>query len=535
MNKNELNLILQEGEGYTIEFKENVNSDLPKEMVAFANSSGGRIFVGITDASEIKGVISSNTLVSQIQDFANSCDPQVPVKIEHYENLMIIHVREGLNKPYRCAKGFYIRTGANSQKMTTREITEFIQAEGKVRFDEIIRDDVAYENYFVPEIFHRFLELARITRTMNDNAILQNLGVLVHRNQKLYFNNAGLLAFSEQLSPHLYFANITCALYKGTEKVTVLDKKDYAGDLISNIEDAILFLKKHLNLRYEITSLRRKEILEIPEIALREAVVNAVCHRDYFEKGANIMVEVFDDRVQITNPGGLPKGLTPEKFGTLSVCRNPLIASLLQRANYIEKMGTGIYRIRKALAKAGNPEPVFDCDAFFTVIFKRIPQKMVDGKTTTQETTLETGKTTLETGNTTLETGNTTLETGKTTLETGNTTLETGNTTLETGKTSLETGKTSLETGKTSLETGKTSLETGKTTLETSPKTTQEKIINLIKENPRIARKEIALLVGLTLGGIKYHLAKMEKAGIIIHVGATKSGYWQIIERKKDK
>ncbi len=486
MNKNELSLILQEGEGYTIEFKESVNSDLPKEMVAFANSSGGRIFVGITDASEIKGVISSNTLVSQIQDFANSCDPQVPVKIEHYENLIIIHVREGLNKPYRCAKGFYIRTGANSQKMTTRDITEFIQAEGKVRFDEIVRDDVVFENYFEPKVFCRFLELARITRTMNDNAILQNLGVLVHKNQKLYFNNAGLLVFSEQLSPHLYFANITCALYKGIEKVTVLDKKDYAGDLISNIEDAILFLKKHLNLRYEITSLRRKEILEIPEIALREAVVNAVCHRDYFEKGANIMVEVFDDRVQITNPGGLPKGLTPEKFGTLSVCRNPLIASLLQRANYIEKMGTGIYRIRKALAEAGNPEPVFDCDAFFTVIFKRIPQKNVDDKATTQET-------------------------------------------------SLETGKTTLETGKTTLETGKTSLETGKTNLETSPKTTLEKIINLIKGNPRITRKEMALLVGLTLGGLKYHLAKMEKAGIIIHVGATKSGYWQIIEHKKDK
>jgi ATP-dependent DNA helicase RecG len=105
MDNKELSFILQEGEGYTIEFKENINSDLPKEMAALANSSGGRIFIGINDASEIKGIISSNNIVSQIQDFANSCDPAITIKIESFENLIIIHVMEGLNKPYRCSKG----------------------------------------------------------------------------------------------------------------------------------------------------------------------------------------------------------------------------------------------------------------------------------------------------------------------------------------------------------------------------------------------------------------------------------------------
>ncbi len=255
--------------------------------------------------------------------------------------------------------------------MTTREITEFIQAEGKVRFDEILRDDVDINKVLSKEVFDSYLGISKITKTLDDYAILENLGVLAYRNQKPFLNNAGLLFFSDQLSPHLFYATITCALYKGNEKVTILDRKDFTGDLVSNIEDTILFLQKHLNLRYEITSMRRKEILEIPEVALREAVVNAACHRDYFEKGANIMVEIFDDRVQISNPGGLPKGLTPEKFGTRSISRNPIISSLFHRAGYIEKMGTGINRIRNALKEAGNPEPVFEFDSFFTITFQR--------------------------------------------------------------------------------------------------------------------------------------------------------------------
>jgi ATP-dependent DNA helicase RecG len=151
-----------------------------------------------------------------------------------------------------------------------------------------------------------------------------------------------------------------------------LDRKDLTGNIISNIEEAILFLKKHLKLRYEIISLRRKEILEIPEVAMREAIVNAVCHKDYFEKGASVMVEIFDDRVEISNPGGLAKGLSLEDFGTRSLTRNPTIASLLHRTNYIERMGTGINRIRLALEEADLPEPEFKMSGFFTVLFRRI-------------------------------------------------------------------------------------------------------------------------------------------------------------------
>jgi ATP-dependent DNA helicase RecG len=152
----------------------------------------------------------------------------------------------------------------------------------------------------------------------------------------------------------------------------VLDRKDFSGNIIDNIENAVMFVLRHTNLEYKIEKLRREEIPEIPEVALREAVVNAVCHRDYFEKGANVMIEIFDDRLEISSPGGLPSGLTRKSFGTKSVVRNPVIASLLHRAGYIEKIGTGIKRIENTVKEHGRGSVIFSFDSFFSVSFSRV-------------------------------------------------------------------------------------------------------------------------------------------------------------------
>ena len=132
------------------------------------------------------------------------------------------------------------------------------------------------------------------------------------------------------------------------------------------------FLKQYIPVKYEMTGApRRKEIPEIPYDALREVVINAITHRDYFEKGANVMVEMFDDRIEITNPGGLVNGLRPEDFGKKSVLRNPNIANLLHRIEYIEKMGTGISKIRRIIKSAGLPNVKFKFNTFFTATFTR--------------------------------------------------------------------------------------------------------------------------------------------------------------------
>ena len=125
----------------------------------------------------------------------------------------------------------------------------------------------------------------------------------------------------------------------------------------------------------------------MPYEALREALINAVVHRDYFEKGANVMMEIFDDRIEITNPGGLVKGLTPENFGTVSMLRNPGIANLFQRIDYIEKMGTGIERIKLALKAAKVPPVRYEFNpVYIKAVFLR-PRK--SGGKTAQETTQE--------------------------------------------------------------------------------------------------------------------------------------------------
>jgi ATP-dependent DNA helicase RecG len=197
--------------------------------------------------------------------------------------------------------------------------------------------------------------------------MLRNLDCLTADNR---LTNAGVLFFAKDIDFLLNHAIVGCVLYQGNDKVHILDKKDFKASLVDNIDNALLFIQRHTKLRYKIEHLRREEIPDYPEVALREAIINAVCHRDYFDKRANVLIEVFSDRVVITNPGGLPSGLPPEEFGTRSVARNPLIASLLHRIDYIEKIGTGINRIRQTVAEHGGTELSLHYDDFFTVVFR---------------------------------------------------------------------------------------------------------------------------------------------------------------------
>ena len=207
---------------------------------------------------------------------------------------------------------------------------------------------------------------------LEKDAILKNLHCAGAVGGKLCFTNAGALFFRTNDEDVMFrHAGIVCALYKGKDKAYILDAKELNGDIVSNVDDAIIFLKKHLRVSYKIETLRRENILELPEDALREAVVNAVCHRDYFEKGARVMVEIFDDRVDIVSPGGVCKGITHENFGTISITRNSIVASMLHRSGYIEQMGTGIKRMRNAARDAQVAEPEFELSGFFKVTFKR--------------------------------------------------------------------------------------------------------------------------------------------------------------------
>ena len=369
MDKKEFEFLLKQGEGLKLEFKENFDSkNLGKEIVAFANTEGGRIFIGVDDHGKVKGVQITNKLKSEIQDLARNCDPSIHIKIDTIDNILIVNVDEGINKPYRCSAGFFLRQGSNSQKLSTDEIRGFFNIEGKILFDEGVNQEFSFENGFNKSKFEEFVKKAKLSRTISDEDILKNLGVLTEDKK---FKNAGVLFFCDNIEKFFRHAIITCVLYKGTDKYKIIDRKDFTEDTISNYNGAMTFLMRNLRLEYKIKAGPREEILEIPEDALREAIVNAMAHRDYNERGANIQIDIYDNRVEISNPGGLVPAIKKEEFGKKSISRNPLLFSLFKSADLVEKVGSGIGRMREAMQKVKLPAPKFEFTSFFTVTLQR--------------------------------------------------------------------------------------------------------------------------------------------------------------------
>ena len=373
-----LKFILEKGEDYKTEFKENVDKSLDKEIVAFANSSGGHIYIGITDEGKVKGINITNRLKSQIQDIANNCDSKVDISFQEIkkEKVLIVEVKDSRDKPHKCSSGFYIRSGSSSPKLTRDEIRNFMEEEGILRFDSLPCKKFLYKEHFDKEKLFYFLDKSKMKYSRRDYLqLLENLEVAKRQGSKIIFNNAGALFFSKNLKKIFFQTEIICGLFKGTEKVHVLNNENYNIDLIGNIEGAMEFLWKSLRARHELIprTARRIDVLEIPEKALREALINAVIHTNYLEEGTSVTVEVYDDRVEISNFGGLPARLKKEQFGKKSVRRNPLIADLMARAGYIERMGTGIKKMRDLVKAEGLPSIKFEFDNFTTVTFYRKP------------------------------------------------------------------------------------------------------------------------------------------------------------------
>ena len=182
------------GEGYKIEFKESIDKDFARELVAFANASGGRILLGITDKGKVKGFTGNNRARSRIQDMARNCDPPVDIEFETIDRVLIVHVPEGKNKPYSCSTGFYLRQGPNSQKMSRDEIFDLSVYEGHIKFDEQLNSKFTYPDDFDSEKFDYYLGITGIDKVDNFEELLLNLGVC---NRDMEFNNAGVLFFAK--------------------------------------------------------------------------------------------------------------------------------------------------------------------------------------------------------------------------------------------------------------------------------------------------------------------------------------------------
>jgi ATP-dependent DNA helicase RecG len=370
MTKRELLNLMRLGEGLTLEFKRSVSADLGREVCAFANAIGGRIVVGADDRGSLVGVSNINRTKSEIQSIARNVDPPIAVEIEPIENVLLVTVPAGSRKPHMVGGKFYMREAATTQQLNRDEIREFFFKEGLISFDKQICRGFDMDRDFDPKKYRAFARAADIPSGMKTEDVLRNLEVLTDEGM----SNAGALFFSKRVPKFFLEAKINCVLFQGTGKTKILDQQIYEGNIVETHKAAIAYLEAHLNTEYVIRSGPRQEILELPVDALREAILNAIGHRDYRLTG-HIQVHISLDRAEIINPGGLVSGLKLADLGRVSMPRNPLLFALMHRLELVEDVGSGIRRIRTEMKNYGLENPLIETgEAWFSIAFKRKSQ-----------------------------------------------------------------------------------------------------------------------------------------------------------------
>ena len=377
LTERDIKSIAQSGEGYNAEFKVAVPSkvrELAGEVCAFANAAGGVILLGVNDKNKIKGIEISNSKRSAIQNALNGLNPHLHCPFYFIEvddkQIGVIDVPSGLQKPYTVSGAIYVRQGANSQKITSVEqMRDFFQQSGRIYFDEGSCPEFSIKNDLDIDFLKEFRTVAGVSSHIDNEQIIRNLKLCDTENN---FKNGSVLFFGKEPENLFDTAVIRCVAFEGTDKVQIFDDKVFGGALMNQYRGAMHWLKQKLNVKYIIEGGGpRKEQWEIPESVFKESLINALSHRDYYDRGGKIMVELFDDRVEITNPGGLVSAIKPDEFGTKSHSRNPLVFGLFNRMDMVEQVGSGIGRITRELEHLGQPKPVYKTDGLFTVVFIR--------------------------------------------------------------------------------------------------------------------------------------------------------------------
>ncbi|MBN1687983.1 MAG: putative DNA binding domain-containing protein [Candidatus Omnitrophica bacterium] len=373
MKTDELKLLIAEGEGLTVEFKEKYTTRIDRDMVALANAKGGFIVLGVDDNGKIIGERLTNQMKADILSLARNCDPHINIpKISRVDGVVVIKVLEGDEKPYSCSSGYFRRLDAVTQKMVQKEVRGMFRETSDKLYEDLPSKECSLSGISIKKV-RAFLEEAKTkfkVGRQNLGAFLSGIGV--YKNG--FVNNACVLMFAQDVARLMPHAEIICGAFKGINKTYIYDRKDVRSDLLTQLNETMAFIQRQLNIRSEIRGLNRIDIYELPLDALREALVNAIIHRDYSFKGSGINVDVYDDRVEIVNPGGLPQGLGQRDFGKLSVRRNLIIADLFHRMGKVERIGSGIGRMRDMMLAAKLEPPKFEIANFFRAIFYRNPE-----------------------------------------------------------------------------------------------------------------------------------------------------------------
>jgi len=354
-------------ESKTLEFKRDLSSPKPllKTLVAFANTAGGRLVIGIADDHGIVGVANpldeEERLCSLIADHIEPrLLPNIELTTVEGKTLLVVEMFVSSARPHWIKSegpetGVYVRLGSTTRRADPELVAELRRSAEGVAFDEMP----------MPELDADALDLAA-ARGLFDESIkldrqaLRTLRLLTQHQGRWVPTKGAVLLFGKERDRHFPDAWVQCGRFAGADKAHIFDHQDIREPLPMAVESALLFLRKHAMRGADFSAARRKDVWSIPLLLLREAVVNALVHADYSQRGAPIRIAFFDDRIEIESPGMLLPGMTVEDMRQgVSKIRNHVIARVFRELNLIEQWGSGVRRMFREAEEHGLPEPEF--------------------------------------------------------------------------------------------------------------------------------------------------------------------------------
>ncbi|HEX7180482.1 MAG TPA: RNA-binding domain-containing protein [Thermoanaerobaculia bacterium] len=380
MNSEELRERIEHWEDLHTEFKQwPVHpDDLAASLVAFANTDGGRLILGVSEAREVIGVEDPDRVARDVDNVAaNNCEPPITVVQETLRpdgagTVVVVNVPKGDMRPYRTNRGvFYVRTSSGRRQASREELLRLFQATESLYYDETPLLRLAIQDLDLAA-FESFLEETGQSYLLGDHErLLENWSLISGGHPTV----AGILLFGRKPQQHLPYAQINAARFPGTDSsLDPLDRKDLAGRLLEVIDQAERFLDLHLPVPHEIRGFEPEPKPELPKEAFREAIVNAVAHRDYTIRGP-IRLFILDDRIEIHTPGRPPNGVDAEAMRAgAHVVRNPWIYARLSDAGLVTRAGTGIRRIIRLVREATGREVGIEVRNFEVLL--TIPRKI---------------------------------------------------------------------------------------------------------------------------------------------------------------
>ncbi len=358
---------LREKESRTVEFKRDLSSLTPilKTVVAFANTAGGILIIGKESDGRlvgIEGVLAEEERLANAiaHNILPSILPEIEIVTVQGKDLLVIKVSHWKGPFYLkrqgIPRGVYVRLGSTSRPAGPDMVAEIQRHAANITYDEQPLPELTLEDLDTTAIRRHLKEM----RSRVSPQKLGSLEVITTYDGRLVPSIGGLIVFGKlqiraQIVPD---ARVRCARFRGCDKAYILDQYEPEGTILDAIEGIEHFIERNTRLAGEIKSIRRRDVPEYSPIAVREALINALVHADYSLSGATIQIAIFDDRLEIQNPGMLPFGYTLEdlKAGTSRI-RNRVLARVFRKMSLIEEWGSGYKRIITACREEGYPIP----------------------------------------------------------------------------------------------------------------------------------------------------------------------------------